>query len=119
MTCDVQSPSRQSLGQQSRLSRRSSVCSMRVHSVQCLCHAETRPAESRPAEQTAPEVIEEPEHKEASEDEDVMEAVARSRRRDAGLEALLQRRQSNDEAGPSNSDEEEEVHLLHPHCPAA
>ena len=31
--------------------------------------------------------MEEPEHKEASEDEDVMEAVARSRRRDAGLEA--------------------------------
>ncbi len=60
--------------------------------------------------------MEEPEHKEASEDEDVMEAVARSRRRDAGLEALLQRRQSNDEAGPSTSDDEE-VHLLHLHCP--
>ncbi|CAL5219539.1 g1390 [Coccomyxa viridis] len=69
---------------------------------------ESRPAEPRPAEQTVPEVIEEPEHKEASEDEDVMEAVARSRRRDAGLEALLQRRQSNHEAGPSNSDAEEE-----------
>ena len=40
-----------------------------------------------------------------------MEAVARSRRRDAGLEALLERRQSNHEAGPSNSDNEE-VHLL-------
>ena len=36
-----------------------------------------------------------------------MEAVARSRRRDAGLEALLERRQSNCEAGPSNSDDEE------------
>ena len=55
--------------------------------------------------------MEEPEHKEASEDEDVMAAVARSRRRDAGLEALLQRRQSNAVAGPSTSDEVE-VHLL-------
>ena len=40
-----------------------------------------------------------------------MEAVARSRRKDAGLEGLLERRQSNHEAGPSNSDDEE-VHLL-------
>ena len=47
-----------------------------------------------------------------------MEAVARSRRRDAGLEALLQCRQSNQEAGPSNSDEEE-VHLLPRHGLAA
>lgn len=47
-----------------------------------------------------------------------MEAVARSRRRDAGLEALLQRRQSNHEAGPSNSDAEE-VRLLLCHGLAA
>lgn len=71
------------------------------------CSLFSSPTDTRPAEQAPPEVIEEPKHKEASEDEDVMEAVARSRRRDAGLEALLERRQSSREAGPSNSDDEE------------
>ena len=41
-----------------------------------------------------------------------MEAVARSRQRDAGLASLLERRQSNDEAAPSHSGDEEEVCAL-------
>ena len=36
-----------------------------------------------------------------------MDAVARSRQRDAGLSALLERRQSHHDAGPSHSDDDE------------
>ena len=36
-----------------------------------------------------------------------MDAVARSRQRDAGLSALLERRQSHHSAGPSHSDDDE------------
>ena len=73
-------------------------------------HKPFAPTDKQPAQQ--PEVLEEPEHKEASEDEDVMEAVARSRQRDAGLDALLERRQSHHGASPSRSDSDE-VPSLH------
>ena len=69
------------------------------------------PTDEQPPQQ--PEVLEEPEHKEASEDEDVMEAVARSRQRDAGLDVLLDRRQSHHGASPSRSDSDE-VPCPHP-----
>ena len=36
-----------------------------------------------------------------------MDAVARSRQRDAGLSALLERRRSHHDAGPSHSDDDE------------
>ena len=36
-----------------------------------------------------------------------MDAVARSRQRDAGLSALLERRQSHRDAGPRHSDDDE------------
>ncbi len=58
------------------------------------------------------EVLEEPKHKEASEDEDVMDAVARSRQRDAGLGALSERQHGQHSSSPSRSDVDE-VPSLH------
>ena len=46
-----------------------------------------------------------------------MDAVARSRQRDAGLSALLDRRQSHRGAGPSHSDDDEVRECLVAICP--
>lgn len=44
---------------------------------------------------------------ESGEEDDVLEAVAMSRQRDEGLEALLARRASHQEAAPLSSDDDE------------